>query len=73
MKDLRYLLMALANQPHRNYDQKTKQYESDTDFLSRLLDWLYRYDFENEARFFIKELEKEGKLSLKKEELKKIG
>jgi len=61
--------MALANQPHRNYDQKTKQYESDTDFLSRLLDWLYRYDFENEARFFIKELEKEGKLSLKKEDV----
>jgi hypothetical protein len=59
MKDLKYLLQALTLQPHRKYDDKTQQWESDADFLSRLLDWLYRYDFENQARLFIKELEKE--------------
>ena len=63
MKDLKYMLRALANQPHRKYDLKTKQYESDADFLSRLLDWLYRYDFENQAHLFLKELEKETKPS----------
>jgi len=68
MKDLKYLLQALANQPHRKYDQKTKQYESDADFLGRLLDWLYRYDFENQACLWLKKLEeKEAKPKEKSE------
>jgi hypothetical protein len=61
MKDLKYLLQALTQQPHRKHDQKTDQWESDTDFLQRLLNWLYSYDFEGEARLILKEIEKEVK------------
>lgn len=53
---LKSLLNALLKQPHRKLYPK---YESDTEFLERLLKWLYKNNFECESQRLMKELESE--------------